>query len=313
MIILTGGAGFIGSNLLAGLNNQGRDDIIVVDNLKNASKHLNLNARQFQDFIPKEQFLEAMPKMGKIDLILHQGACSSTTETDGQYMMDNNYEYSKKILDFCMAHRIPLIYASSASVYGNGERGFSDQSDNFFPLNVYAYSKLLFDRRVRKILANQENTVPLVGLRYFNVYGYQENHKGDMASVPYKFFQQMKQGGEITLFKGSGSFFRDFIFIEDIVAIVLSIFDRGISGIFNAGTGLHRSFQDIANIFQAHFPAAKIKYIPFPEHLNGKYQRYTSADLSHLQSSGFTHAFATLEDGISCYIRQLQQTDGYLL
>jgi ADP-L-glycero-D-manno-heptose 6-epimerase len=311
MILLTGGAGFIGSNILKGLNDRGLSDILVVDNLKNAAKHLNLNARQFSDFIEKEKLPEILPKLTNIEAIIHQGACSTTTETDGQYMMRNNYEYSKTILRHCLSNKIPLIYASSAAVYGNGERGFDDRHDDFFPLNIYAYSKLLFDRYVRKILQNKSNPSPVIGLRYFNVFGAQENHKGDMASVPYKLYRQKQAGQSISIFKGSERFFRDFVYIEDVVAIVLYFLDKTISGIFNAGTGLARSFKDIAEVYKTRFAELMINEIPFPAHLVGKYQEYTQADLTQLRNTGYTQPFHTLEAGISKYLSQLEATEGY--
>jgi ADP-L-glycero-D-manno-heptose 6-epimerase len=312
MIIVTGGAGFIGSNIVAGLNESGEDDILIVDNLKNGDKHLNLNNRKFRDFIPKENLFDELQGLVKIKLVLHHGACSDTTETDGRYMMDNNYEYSKKLLNFCTEKKIPFIYASSASVYGSGEKGFDDRSDDYFPLNVYAYSKLQFDRYVRQFLREGKNTAQVTGLRYFNVYGYQENHKGDMASVPFKFFRQMKDKMTLGLFEGSDRYFRDFIFIEDVVGIVSFFLEKSVSGIYNAGTGLHRSFQDIAGIFKAHYPGLNVNYIPLPAHLVGKYQQYTQADLTRLRELGYTRPFHSLEAGISKYLTQLERTGGFL-
>lgn len=306
MILLTGGAGFIGSNILEALNEKGISDILVVDNLHHGEKHLNLNDRQFIDYLPKERLLAEINNLGSIDLVIHQGACAVTTEKNGAYMMENNYEYAKQLLKFCVRNKVPLIYASSAAVYGNGERGFDDQSDDFYPLNVYAYSKLLFDRMVRGLLKNRENTAPVTGLRYFNVFGPGEHHKGDMASVPYKFFRQWQEGKTISLFEGSEGFYRDFIFVQDVVNIVMHFMQQPISGIFNAGTGMSRSFQDVADAFVKECPGANVRHIPFPSHLIGKYQRFTQADVVRLQSAGYDKPSTTLEDGIKLYMKWLK-------
>ncbi|MBL7726094.1 MAG: ADP-glyceromanno-heptose 6-epimerase, partial [Dinghuibacter sp.] len=249
MILLTGGAGFIGSNILHALNQQGVNDILVADNLRNASKHLNLNNARFYDYLDKTELLNQLSRLPAIELVIHQGACSATTETDGRYMMENNYAYSKTLLHFCIERKIPFIYASSAATYGDGKKGFNDRHDNYFPLNVYGYSKLLFDRYVRRMMEQKELHIPVTGLRYFNVYGYQENHKGDMASVIYKMFRQVEEGKPITLFEGSDEIFRDFIFIEDVVNVVLFFMNQQSQGIYNCGTGLERSFGDIARNF----------------------------------------------------------------
>lgn len=188
MIIVTGGAGFIGSNLVRGLNQKGIDEIIIVDNLTHSIKHKNLNRLKFIDFIDKDVFLDRLPSLGKIDAIFHQGACSSTTETNGRYMMENNFEYSKRLFHHALSHKIPFFYASSASVYGNGDQGFIESTSCENPLNVYAFSKWMFDQYIRRFLP--QAPMPLVGLRYFNVYGYQECHKNSMASVGYHLFQQ---------------------------------------------------------------------------------------------------------------------------
>lgn len=312
MIIVTGGAGFIGSNIIFELNQKGITDILVVDNLKNASKHLNLNALTFSDYIAKEDFFQNIDQFTNIELVIHQGACSATTETDGYYMMKNNYEFSKKIFAFCTKHNANLVYASSASVYGDGKLGFSDTHDNYFPLNVYAYSKLLFDKYIRKILNDKKNEINVTGLRYFNVYGYQENHKGDMASVPFKSYNQYKKNQEITLFEGSDKFLRDFIFVKDVVDVVLHFMEKPTSGIFNCGTGKARSFQDIADSIVNIYKDAEIKHVPFPTHLQGKYQEFTEAEVSTLRHSGFNKPFTALESGIQLYLEKLIDNNGYL-
>lgn len=312
MILLTGGAGFIGSNILYTLNQQGITDILVTDNLSNASKHLNLNNCRFKDYLDKDALLDQLFLFDNIEMVIHQGACSSTTETDGRYMMQNNYEYSKAILNYCIMKNIPLVYASSAATYGDGKKGFNDRHDDYFPLNVYGYSKLLFDRYVRRMIERNELKIPVTGLRYFNVYGYQENHKGDMASVIYKMFRQVADGNAITLFEGSDEIFRDFIFVEDVVNVVLHFAkaQKG-QGIYNCGTGKERSFGDIARIFMQLDKHAELNMIPFPEHLKGKYQYFTRAEMSALREAGYTSEFTSLEDGIKKYYEQLSASNGY--
>ena len=311
MIIVTGGAGFIGSNIVKGLNDRGLSDILIVDNLAKSSKHLNLNRLHYTDYIDKLDFLDRLAALKDVTTIFHDGACSSTTETDGKYMMKNNYEYSKHLLHYAIDNNINFIYASSASVYGNGDDGFVEDPKCEYPLNVYAFSKFSFDNYVRKTLADREVKSQVLGLRYFNVYGYQENHKGSMASVAFHFYNQL-ESGKIKLFEGSNDFRRDFIFVEDIVNVNLFFFDNASSGIFNCGTGIARSFTDIATIFQALVKDLEIEYIPFPEHLVGKYQSFTQASLAQLRQVGYARKFLTLEEGIEKYFHQLKQTNGYL-
>ncbi len=312
MILLTGGAGFIGSNILSALNRLGLQDIILVDNLHQAAKHRNLNNCRFSDYIPKEKLLEELPRLPKPDFVLHQGACSSTTESDGRYMMENNYEYSKKLLHYCIEHKVPLIYAGSAAVYGDGIKGFDDSRDDYFSLNIYAFSKLLFDRYVRRILKKDADQSPILGLRYFNVYGYQENHKGNMASLPFQFFQQWKAGKKFRLFEGSERFFRDFIFVEDIAKVVLHFMEAPQSGIYNVGTGTARCFQSLADILLPLLPGADIEYIPFPEALKNQYQTFTLADISKLRKAGYKATFTNLEKGLEKYMKVLNETGGYI-
>jgi ADP-L-glycero-D-manno-heptose 6-epimerase len=310
MIIVTGGAGFVGSNIVKGLNDRGIDDIIIVDNLTNSRKHLNLNRLKYVDYIDKTDFLECLPGLSDVKTIFHNGACSSTTESDGKYMMKNNYEYSKILLNHAVDNKIDFIYASSASVYGNGDNGFKEEPECEYPLNVYAFSKFSFDNYVRRILAENKAKSQISGLRYFNVYGYQENHKGAMASVAFHFFNQLSSG-KIKLFEGSDNFLRDFIFVEDVVKVNLFFFDKGISGIYNCGTGTARSFTDIARVFKSLVPDIELEYIPFPDHLVGKYQTYTQADLENLRKAGYDKDFTSLEDGITGYFNRLKATNGY--
>ena len=312
MIIVTGGAGFIGSNIVRGLNERGREDILVVDNLENAEKHRNLNTLFITDFIDKRVFLESLPKLSKVKAIFHQGACSSTTETDGRYMMNNNYQFSKTLLHHCVEQNINFLYASSASVYGNGDAGFREERPSEYPLNVYAFSKFMFDNYVRQVRQQHRPTSQILGLRYFNVYGYQENHKGKMASVVYHFFRQLQEGNAMKLFEGSEDFRRDFIFIRDVVDVNMHFYEHGQSGIYNCGTGEARSFTDIARVIQTLEPQAQIATIPFPDHLKGKYQTFTQADTHKLREAGYRAPFTRLDDGVTQYYQMLQQHGGWL-
>lgn len=311
MIIVTGGAGFIGSNIVRDLNAIGHTDIIVVDNFGHSQKYLNLNRLKFADYIDKSELLDRLPQLGKISAVFHQGACSSTTETDGNYLMRNNYEYSKQLLHYCQDHKIPFIYASSASVYGNGDHGFSEEPVCEYPLNGYAFSKYLFDNYVRQHVNFEDPASQVVGLRYFNVFGYQENHKGSMASVPYHFFNQSKAKGEINVFEGSENFVRDFIFVEDVVKVVRFFFETGKSGIFNCGTGQERSFMDMAKIFTTLDNNCQINTVPFPEHLKGKYQAYTKANITKLREVGYEQHFLSLEEGMKAYYSALEENQGF--
>ncbi|MGB3585092.1 MAG: ADP-glyceromanno-heptose 6-epimerase [Tunicatimonas sp.] len=311
MIIVTGGAGFIGSNLIKGLNELGHEDILVIDNLANAQKHLNLNGLFIADFLDKKDFLAALPFLQNITAIFHQGACSSTTETDGEYMMRNNYQFSKALLHHCVDRQIPFYYASSASVYGNGDNGFAEERKSEYPLNVYAFSKFMFDQYVLRYLKANAVSSPVVGLRYFNVYGYQENHKGNMASVVFHFYNQLQEGGKMRLFEGSEDFRRDFIFVEDVVRVNLHFFQQAQSGVFNCGTGEARSFLNIAHIIQSlEDKETKIEFIPFPDHLKGKYQTFTQANLQALRDIGYTQPFTSLEEGVKRYYQRLQSHHG---
>jgi len=308
MIVVTGGAGFIGSNIVKGLNEAGEENIIVVDNLSNAEKHLNLNSLSIADYIDKDEFLQKLNKFQKVSAIFHQGACSSTTEQDGKYMMSNNYEYSKTLLNYCLENSIDFLYASSASVYGNGKAGFVEKREAEYPLNVYGFSKFAFDNYVRRVLPQVKSQV--LGLRYFNVYGPQENHKGRMASVAFHLFNQLQETGKMKLFEGSRSFRRDFIHVADTVKINLHFYESKTSGIFNAGTGKARSFEDIATTLQNLHGSGEIESIPFPEDLRGKYQEFTEAGLDKLRAAGYSSEFMSLEEGVQQYYEQLSATDG---
>lgn len=312
MIIVTGGAGFIGSNLVRTLNQRGISDILIVDSLKKSEKHRNLNRLEFLDFIDYADFPEELELLDgdDVEVIFHQGACTNTMEYDGRFMMEVNYEYSKELLHFALEQNVRLIYASSASVYGNGDNGFVEERHCEYPINIYAYSKFLFDQYVRQLAGNAENQI--VGLRYFNVYGPQENHKQKMASVIYQFHHQIMESGELRLFEGSEEFLRDFIFVQDVVDVNLFFFDHPEkNGIFNCGTGRAESFLKIGEIMQTCYENCTIKFIPFPETLRGKYQAFTQADLTQLRGIGYKKDFTALEDGVRQYVDVLKKLNGY--
>lgn len=315
MIIVTGGAGFIGSNIVKALNDSGENDIVVVDNLSNGRKFYNMVDLDIADYWSKEDFIAKVrdPKesirLGKeVQAILHQGACSSTTEWDGKYMMDNNFEYSKSLLHLCLEQQINFIYASSAATYG-GNTTFVESPEFEAPLNVYGYSKLLFDNYVRRILGSNKSQI--AGFRYFNVYGPREQHKGSMSSVAFHFNNQIKENGECRLFAGSGGYgdgeqLRDFISVRDVVNVNLWFLDNpDKSGIFNVGTGRAQSFNDVANAVIKWHGKGEKKYIPFPDHLKGAYQSYTQADISALRDIGYSEPFATVEEGVKDYLDTL--------
>jgi len=312
MIIVTGGAGFIGSNLIKALNSQGRNDILVVDDLTCGHKFKNLVDCDILDYCDKDRFLTDIQNQQEfpefIDAIFHQGACSTTTEWNGKMMMDNNYHYSKTLLHYCVDRTIPFIYASSAAVYGMNTR-FSETKENEKPINVYGYSKLLFDNYVRHLLPNVKSQV--VGLRYFNVYGPREAHKDNMASVAWHNHQQLLAGGKVKLFKGShgyadGEQLRDFIYVDDAVAVNLWFLNHAKqSSIFNVGTGRSQPFNDVAKAVLAFHDRGKLEYIPFPEHLQDHYQSYTQADISKLREAGYDAGFKTVEQGVAAYLRQI--------
>ncbi len=312
MFVVTGGAGFIGSNIIKELNNRGITNIMVVDNLKRSEKHKNLNPLHFEDFIDKEDFFNNLNSFRKsgIETIFHEGACSDTTESDGKYMMKNNYEYSKNLLNFSIENNINFIYASSASVYGDGRNGFYEDRKCENPLNIYAFSKFLFDQYIRNVIPRTK--IQIVSLRYFNVYGPQENHKGRMASVIYKFHHQITESGKMKLFKGSGNFLRDFVYVDDIVKVNLFFLDNPQKrGIFNCGTGKAESFLKIAEIMRRLYKNATIEFIPFPEDLKNKYQTFTEANLTLLRKIGYKEEFTPLEKGIEKYVEILKTTGGY--
>jgi ADP-L-glycero-D-manno-heptose 6-epimerase len=306
MIIVTGGAGFIGSNLVRGLNIAGVTDIVVVDELTDGRKFVNLVDCQIADYWDKDLLRERLQAgMPRPTAVLHQGACATTTEWNGRYMMDNNYRYSVELLDYCLAEDVPLIYASSAAVYGGGTV-FKEEPAAERPLNVYGYSKLLFDQHVRRHLGRNESQI--VGLRYFNVYGPRESHKGSMASVAYHLHRQVAAEGEARLFEGgagyaSGEQRRDFIHVDDVVKVNLWFLNHSeISGIFNVGTGRSAPFNDVARAVIAWHGRGEIRYIPFPEGLEERYQSFTEADMSALRAAGYDAPFMDVNAGVGAYL-----------
>ena len=324
--VVTGAAGFIGSNLVRALNERGEVDIIAVDNLTRADKFLNLAGCEIADFIDKRDFVEQLGAGefdGALEAVLHQGACSDTMETDGRYMMENNYRYSMALLDYCQEEEVPLLYASSAAVYGSG-RVFREAREFEAPLNIYGYSKFLFDQVVRRRLPDADSQI--AGFRYFNVYGPNEAHKGRMASVAFHFFNQFQSEKRVKLFQGwdgyaDGEQMRDFVSVEDVIEVNMHFLERpALSGIFNLGTGRAQSFNDVAvATINACLGAAgqdaltladmrarnMIEYVAFPDALKGKYQSFTEADNAALRDAGYTEPFLTVEQGVARYCDEL--------
>jgi ADP-L-glycero-D-manno-heptose 6-epimerase len=304
MLVVTGGAGFIGSNLVRALNDAGTTELILVDHLDSTDKFRNLRHCTFSDYMDKAEFrrfVETDRLDFKIEGIFHQGACSNTMQRDGGYMIENNYSYSRALLNFALRHRIPFIYASSAAVYG-GSTGFEEVLENEVPLNIYAFSKLAFDLHVRHVLPGAESTV--VGLRYFNVYGPNEEYKGLMASCVHQFAQSLSVDGVVKMFEGSGGFGpgqqrRDFVHVGDVVKVNLFFSNGPVrKGIFNVGTGESRTFKDIGEALIREYGTGRIEYIPFPSGLKAKYQSFTQADLRRLRAVGYNNRFTGLEEGI---------------
>ena len=328
MIIVTGAAGFIGSNLIRGIRASSdlylergskiSENILAVDDLTEGTKFNNLSNSDIDDYWDKDLLLKNIEEDKinfKVDCIFHQGACSDTQERDEYYMMENNYRYSVKLFEWCQQKKVPFIYASSAAIYGSDtdlsspKLVFNDKYNSYKPLNIYGYSKLLFDKYVSKKLSISKNMSQVVGLRYFNVYGPGESHKGNMASVIYHFNKQALQDGEIRLFEGShgwedGEHRRDFVYVEDVVSVNLwFLINKGLSGIYNVGTGNQWPFNEVADeIFKWHGIKPNKKYISFPEGLESIYQAYTQANIDKLRGMGYEHKFNTIEEGIKKYL-----------
>jgi ADP-L-glycero-D-manno-heptose 6-epimerase len=323
--VVTGAAGFIGSKLVEALNRRGITEIIAVDNLKHGDKFRNLAQYEIADYLDQAELLHALEDLsGSVEAVLHQGACSDTTETDGQYVMSTNYSYSKQLLEWCQDEEIPYLYASSAAVYGDS-REFREERRCEKPLNLYAYSKFLFDQVVRQMLGAR--TAQVAGLRYFNVYGPNEQHKvygTDMRSVAFQAYHQFKAQGAVKLFVGSdgygnGEQRRDFVHVDDVVAVNMWLLERrDVSGVFNCGTGRAQTFNEVAaaviNAISGTQASAQelagkglITYVPFPQKLVGKYQSFTQADMSKLRGAGLDGEFMSVEQGVAAYVAALSQ------
>jgi ADP-L-glycero-D-manno-heptose 6-epimerase len=313
MIIVTGGAGFIGSNIVKSLNDQGYTDIMVVDDLEDGTKFVNLADLEIADYIDKDDFLELIKsdiEFPGLEAIFHEGACSSTTEWDGKFMMQNNYQYSVELLHYCLDHKVPFLYASSASVYGSGPV-FTEAREHEKPLNVYGYSKFQFDQYVRRVLPEADSQV--IGFRYFNVYGPREQHKGSMASVAYHLNTQIKNGENPKLFEGcdgypNGGQTRDFVYVGDVAKVNLWCWkEKAASGIYNLGTGAAEPFQAVAEAVINYHGQGEVEYVPFPDHLKGRYQSFTQADMAALRGAGYDQAFKTVAQGVNEYLAWLNR------
>ena len=322
MIIVTGGAGFIGSALIAGLNNRGVTDILVVDELGCEQSWKNLQNLSFADYVEKGDFLEMVLEnkiSGPVEAVFHMGACSSTTETNASYLIKNNYEYSKLLAQWATDANIRFIYASSAATYGDGSAGFNDdeaQIDKLRPLNMYGYSKQLFDLWARRAGLLKK----IVGLKYFNVFGPNEYHKADMRSFVLKAFEQIKAKGKVGLFKSykpeykDGEQRRDFLYVKDAVDMTLFFFDRPkIGGLFNIGTGKAQTWNDLVKaVFAAMGQKPNIEYIEMPESIRNQYQYFTEADISKLKQAGYKKETTCLEDAIKDYVQKYLAKNEYL-
>lgn len=311
MIIVTGGAGFIGSCVVRSLNEAGRSDIVIVDNISETDKWMNMRNKKYIKYVHKSRFLEEMPTYENVEAIVHMGAQSSTTERDFDYLWENNFEYTKALWNYCAEKHISFIYASSAATYGDGSLGFNDRMDidKLLPLNGYGYSKQLFDLWVK----HQAKSFPAqyCGLKFFNVYGPNEYFKGSMASMVFHGFNQIKETGKVKLFKScnpnyaDGGQLRDFVYVKDICKVIMWLLvNKHVSGLFNVGTGRAQSFAELAEAtFHALDLEPNIEYIDMPEKLRGKYQYYTKAEMSKLYDAGYPYHFADVENGVRDYVQ----------
>lgn len=310
-IVVTGGAGFIGSCIVRTLNDAGRADIIIVDNIASTEKWKNLRNKKYLAYIHKSRFLQMLPDMEGIEAVIHMGAQSSTQERDFDYLWDNNFGYTKALWDYCSRKQISFLYASSAATYGDGSEGFDDRCaiERLMPLNAYGYSKQAFDLWVR--YHAREHPAQHVGFKFFNVYGPDEYFKQDMASMVYHGYRQLRQDGEIRLFRSGrpdyadGAQLRDFVYVKDVCDVVLWFLNHPEqSGLFNVGTGKAHSFAQLAEaVFHALGMEPVIRYTGMPRHLEKTYQYYTQAEISSLREAGYTKAFADVETGVKDYVR----------
>jgi ADP-L-glycero-D-manno-heptose 6-epimerase len=298
MLLVTGAAGFIGSNVLHALNGHGEDNILAVDDLTDGRKCQNLVGKGFADYMDSAELLAAK-SLPKFNGIIHLGAISDTQFSNGRVLMENNFLFSKRMLALAEKHGCPIVYASSASVYGDGTNGFTEHVECEKPKSPYAFSKWAFDQYVRKLA--DHITVPVVGLRYFNVYGPGETHKGAMTSFAYRCFRAVQSGKKIQVFAGSQNFLRDFIYIDDAVDVTLFFLHANAAGIFNVGTGETTSFMQLAETIAAVTHSEPVEIIEFPESMRTGYQAYTRADLTKLRSAGWTHEFMSTEEGVERY------------
>lgn len=311
MIIVTGGAGFIGSCVVRSLNEAGRSDIVIVDNISETDKWMNMRNKKYIKYVHKSRFLEELPTYENVEAIVHMGAQSSTTERDFDYLWENNFEYTKALWNYCTEKHISFIYASSAATYGDGSLGFNDRMDidKLLPLNGYGYSKQLFDLWVK----HQAKSFPAqyCGLKFFNVYGPNEYFKGSMASMVFHGFNQIKETGKVKLFKScnpnyaDGGQLRDFVYVKDICKVIMWLLvNKHVSGLFNVGTGRAQSFAELAEAtFHALDLEPNIEYIDMPEKLRGKYQYYTKAEMSKLYDAGYPFEFMDVEKGVRDYVQ----------
>jgi ADP-L-glycero-D-manno-heptose 6-epimerase len=316
MLLVTGGAGFIGSNVVAALNDAGRRDVVVCDILGHDGKWRNLAKRQLADFVPLAELIDWL-KGRRLDAVIHLGAISETTATDGDLVIETNFRTSLRLLDWCTATATPLIYASSAATYGNGELGFGDDPSvealkKLRPMNLYGWSKHLFDLAVAERLARGEKLPPQwAGLKFFNVFGPNEYHKGTMMSVLARRFDDVKAGRAVTLFKShregiaDGDQRRDFIYVDDVVRVMMWLLATPqVSGLFNVGTGTARSFKDlIVSAYAALGASPNIEYVDMPEQIRGSYQYFTQSEVDRLRRAGYNGGFTALEDAVGAYVR----------
>ena len=308
-IIVTGGAGFIGSAIVWRLNQLGYDDILIVDRGDDTEKWKNLPPLKFADYIDADDFIDDLGDFKDASAIIHEGACSSTTVTDADFMLRNNYQYTKDLAEFAIANDIRFIYASSAATYGDGSVGMNDGTDDLNglrPLNVYGYSKHLFDQYA----ARNKMFDSIVGLKYFNVFGPNEAHKGDMRSLVHKAFGQISETGKLKLFKsahpdyGDGEFGRDFIYVKDAVDMTLHFLENKTGGLFNAGSGVMNTWNALADaIFNALDLPTNVEFVEMPEQLRNKYQYHTQADLTRLRDAGYWAETTPLNDAVMDYVR----------